>query len=95
MYFRQNFTVQSLVGIGRSRYAWHMKIIVQVKTNAKIDEIKLVDDRHYMVRLHAPPIQGKANEALVKLLSNHFDLSSSRIRIISGFSSRMKIIEID
>ena len=72
-----------------------MKIVVQVKTNAKVDEIQSMDGSRYTVRLHTPARQGKANEALIKLLSAHFDVPRSRIRIVSGSSSRIKIVEID
>lgn len=71
-----------------------MKIFVRVKPNAKINEITSVDGSHYAVRLKAVPMQGRANEALIALLAEHLDIARSRIRMISGFSSRLKIIEI-
>ena len=81
--------------MGKPRYARYVKIVVQVKINAKADEIQSVDGLHYTVRLHAPARQGKANEALIQILSAHLDVPRSRIRIVSGFSSRIKIVEID
>ena len=68
---------------------------MQVKTNAKTDEIQSVDGSRYIVRLHAPAREGKANEALIQILSAHLDVPRSRIRIVSGFSSRIKIVEIN
>ena len=71
-----------------------MKISVKVKTNARENAVEAIDAAHYAVRLNAVPAQGKANDALIKLLAEHFDISRSRIRIISGFSSHNKMIEI-
>ena len=71
-----------------------MKISVSVKTNAKKNTVEAVDAAHYIVRLNAVPVEGKANDALIKLLAAHFDIARSRIRIVSGFSSHAKIIEI-
>ena len=65
-----------------------------MKTNAKEDAIQSIDGSHYTVRVQASPVDGKANDALVKLFADHFDVAQSRITIVSGFSSRKKIIEI-
>ena len=46
------------------------------------------------IKLTAPPADGKANEALVELLSEEFNKPKSKIRIIKGFTSRSKVIEI-
>ena len=43
------------------------------------------------VALQAPPIDGRANEALVELLGKIFHLPRSSVRIISGESSRSKV----
>ena len=45
--------------------------------------------------LKSPPVDGKANEELIKLLAKKFDVAKSDIRIKSGLSSRQKLIEID
>ncbi|MDP3770085.1 MAG: DUF167 domain-containing protein [Candidatus Sungbacteria bacterium] len=71
-----------------------MKIFIRVKPNGKVDEIESVNGSHYAVRLKASPMQGKANEALIALLAKHLDIARSRIHMISGFSSRQKVVEI-
>ncbi|AHJ30475.1 hypothetical protein NSP_41750 [Nodularia spumigena CCY9414] len=48
-----------------------------------------------IVRLKSPPVDGKANEELIKLLAEKFHVPKSHIRIKSGVSSRQKLIEID
>lgn len=71
-----------------------MKITVRVKTNAKKDEVKKEDETHYSAHINAPALTGKANGALIKVLSHYFNIAQSRIHIVSGFFSRIKIIEI-
>ncbi len=46
------------------------------------------------VYLTAPPVDGKANEALVEFLAQHYGIRSSRIEIIKGLKSRNKVINI-
>ena len=41
------------------------------------------------------PVDNKANEELVELLAERFDVSKSKVRIKSGLSSRQKLVEID
>lgn len=46
------------------------------------------------VKVTAPPIEGKANEALVRLLAKEFGISSSCIEILKGHHSREKTLKI-
>jgi uncharacterized protein (TIGR00251 family) len=46
------------------------------------------------VRLAARAVDGKANEALVKFLAEHYGVPRSRVRILSGAKSRQKRVEI-
>ena len=71
-----------------------MKIFVKAKPNAKEEGIDKIDDLNYVVSVKEPPIKGKANEAIRNALAVYFKVASSRIKIISGYSSRNKIIEI-
>lgn len=47
------------------------------------------------VRLTARAVDGKANEALIALLSDHFNVPTRSVRIISGLKSRQKRVQID
>jgi len=51
-------------------------------------------DGSLKIKLTAPPVAGAANEALVKFLADQFDVSRSQVEIISGYSSREKIVRI-
>ncbi|MEO1433104.1 MAG: DUF167 domain-containing protein [Cyanobacteria bacterium J06633_8] len=68
---------------------------VKVKPNSKKQEIIEEDDGSLTIRLKSPPVDGKANEELIKVLSKKFNVPKSYIRIKSGASSRQKLIEID
>ncbi len=46
-------------------------------------------------RVSAPAADGKANEALIRLLAKNLHVGVSRVQIISGMTSRTKIIEVD
>lgn len=71
-----------------------MRIFVKVKPNAKVEKIEKIDETHFSVFVKAPPVEGKANEAVVELMASYFNVPKSRVKIISGFSSRNKVIEI-
>ncbi|MDD1414790.1 DUF167 domain-containing protein [Dolichospermum sp. ST_con] len=68
---------------------------VKVKPNSKQQKIEELADGSLNVHLKSPPVDGKANEELIKLLAKKFDVSKSSIRIKSGTTSRQKVIEID
>jgi len=46
------------------------------------------------VYLTAPPVEGKANKLLLKLLAKHFGLKKSQLRIVKGERTRDKVIQI-
>jgi hypothetical protein len=46
------------------------------------------------IRLTAPPVEGKANEALVRFLAKLLEISPSRIEIIKGHHGREKTVKI-
>ena len=80
-----------------------MKILVKVKANAKKDEVvpplpklfKVDGNDYYKVSVKAPPIQGKANTAVLKLLSIYFKISPSQVILISGQTSKTKVFKIN
>jgi uncharacterized protein (TIGR00251 family) len=69
-----------------------LRISVTVKTNARESRVEKIGDDEYVVMVTEPPRRGKANAALLKLLSRHFE---GQARIVSGVTSRKKIIEIE
>jgi len=71
-----------------------MKIFVKAKPNAREEKIEKVDDLNYIVSVKEPPLKGKANEAIRNALAVYFKTGSACVKIVSGFSSRNKIVEI-
>ena len=71
-----------------------MKISVKVLPRSSRDEIKKLPDASFKVKLTSAPVDGKANDALVELLSEYFNTSKSKIKLVKGLTSKNKIIEI-
>lgn len=46
------------------------------------------------IRLNAPPVEGKANRALVEFLAEHLGVPRSNIEILIGHSGRHKLIRV-
>ena len=68
---------------------------VRVQPRASRNEFAGVRDGALCVRIHAPPVDGAANEALVDFLADELGVSARLVRIVSGFGSRIKIVELD
>lgn len=71
-----------------------MKIGVRVVPGAKVEQIQpsIGDDLKIWVK--GKPKEGEANLCVIELLAKHFSVPKSRVRIVSGYKSRNKIIEI-
>jgi len=67
---------------------------VQITPNAKKTETIGVLDGMLKIRLHAQPIEGKANEALIRYLADTLDLPKSAVSITHGHTSKRKIVEV-
>ena len=71
-----------------------LKFRVQVVPRASRSEIVGEHDGLLRVRIAAPPVDGAANQALVKVLAKTFRVSRSNVEIVSGHSSRVKQVVI-
>jgi uncharacterized protein YggU (UPF0235/DUF167 family) len=47
-----------------------------------------------IVSLGCVPVRGRANRELINIISNHFSIKPSNIKIIHGLHSKTKVIEI-
>ncbi len=72
-----------------------MKIFVRAKTKAKIEKIEKIDDINFKVSVKEPPERGRANRAILKALADYFNTTQSNMKIVSGSTSKLKIIKID
>jgi hypothetical protein len=65
-------------------------IPIHAQPNAKRSEIAGLHGTELKIRLHAPPVEGKANETLVEFLSKLLGVPHSAIEIVRGRTSRSK-----
>jgi uncharacterized protein YggU (UPF0235/DUF167 family) len=72
-----------------------MDIIVKVKTRAKRENVERLKDGSFFVAVTAIPEDGKANDQVLKALSEFLDIPVSRLRIKKGARSRLKTIGLD
>ena len=75
-------------------FVYKMKIIVKAKPNAKEDKVEKIDEHNFLVSVKAPPMGGKANAEIIKLLAEHFGINRGLVEIISGHMARVKVVEI-
>jgi len=71
-----------------------MRVNVKAKPNSREEKIERVDENNFIVSVREAPEKGKANDAIRNALAVYFKIGSSRVKIISGYSSRNKVIEI-
>ena len=69
-------------------------IQVKVKPNSRASLFEQKDDGTWLAQLKSPPVDGKANEELLALVAKHFKCPKSNVRIKSGASTRIKLIQI-
>jgi len=72
-----------------------LKIQVKVKPRSKTEDVtREMDVDVYVVRVKEPPVEGRANRAVLKLLAKHLGVPESRLSIVSGLTSKNKVIEM-
>jgi len=71
------------------------RITVKVQPRAKVTRMAGRMENAYRLQLAAPPVDGKANEACVAFLAELAGVAKSRVRIVSGATGRMKVVEIE
>jgi len=77
-----------LAGDGRITLTLH------IQPGAKKTEFAGLHGDALKIRLAAPPVDGKANEALVRFLADVLDLPKSAVTLKSGQTSRRKVLEV-
>jgi uncharacterized protein len=69
-------------------------IELRVKPRSKHDRIDISPDGTINVAVTSPPVDGKANEHVIKLLSKKLGVSKSSIDFIKGEGSRNKVVAV-
>lgn len=82
-----------------SRSFWHAEedaliLTVRVQPGAKADGVAGVVDGAVRIRLKAPAVEGRANEALCTFIAERLDTAKSRVEILKGGSGRLKQLRV-
>ena len=71
-----------------------MRINVKARPNSREEKVEKISNTEFVVSVKEPPVQGKANRAIINALAVYFGIASARIKIVSGYTSRNKVVEI-
>jgi uncharacterized protein (TIGR00251 family) len=69
-------------------------VSVRIQPRASRNGMTITEDGALKIRLTAPPVDGAANEALIKFLAEALSISRSRVEIVAGQTSRQKVVRI-
>lgn len=70
-------------------------LVCHVVPRAAKDAVQGLHGDALKIRLHAPPVDGKANAALIAFLSRKLNISKNNITLKSGMNQRRKIITVN
>ena len=70
-----------------------VRLTVRVQPNARRNEVGLKEGL-WQVKITAPPVGGKANQELLRFLSDALEISKSTITIERGLTGRIKTLSI-
>jgi uncharacterized protein (TIGR00251 family) len=70
-------------------------ISVRVQPRASADEVVGWQGETLRVRLQAPPVEGRANEALCRLLARRLGVPAGRVALVSGARGRVKRVRVE
>jgi uncharacterized protein YggU (UPF0235/DUF167 family) len=71
------------------------KIAVRLLPRARVNEIAGERDGALMVRVTAPPVDGRANAALCRLIAKRSGVGVRSVSVLQGASSRNKLVRVD
>ena len=73
------------------------KIIFHVRVVPRASRTEIVGEQNgeLRVRIAAPPVDGAANDELIRALARHFKVRTQAVAIISGHTARTKKISIE
>ena len=71
------------------------RLSVRLVPRASRNEIAGFEGEILRVRVTAPPVEGKANQALVRLLAKRLDVPRGAVRVVAGQASRQKVVAVD
>jgi len=71
-----------------------MKLQIITKPKSRTTKVRQITETVYEVAVTALPIGGKANEAVITALADHFHVHKNQVQILHGFTSVNKVVEV-
>mgnify|MGYP001232305599 CR=1 FL=1 len=72
-----------------------VRFSVRVQPRASRSEVVGLHGDALKVRVHAPPVDGAANAAVIEVITAALAVPRRAVRIVSGESARSKVVEVD
>jgi uncharacterized protein len=70
-------------------------LAVRLQPRARRDEVVGERDGKVVIRVTAPPVDGKANDALCRLIAKRVGVAPSKVAVVKGHAAREKIVRVD
>lgn len=71
-----------------------MHLTIIAKPKKKQEKIIQINPTTYAVSVKEPPVNGRANEAIIKSLTRYFSISPSEITLVSGHTTKIKVFDV-
>jgi hypothetical protein len=71
-----------------------INIQVQIQPRSSKDQIVGLHNGRLKIKISAPPVDGKANQALIEFIAKALGVSKSKVEIVKGHSSKLKTLKI-
>lgn len=68
---------------------------LKVKPGSRDESLTEQEDGTWLARVKAPPVDGKANAAVIALVAAHFGLRKAQVTIRSGAGARLKLVQLE
>jgi uncharacterized protein (TIGR00251 family) len=72
-----------------------VRLEVYIQPRASKTELAGLHDGVIKIRIAAPPVENAANRALIDFIAQHLGIAKRSVRVVSGGTSRRKVLEID
>jgi uncharacterized protein (TIGR00251 family) len=72
-----------------------VRVLVHAKPRARVSKVVGVHAGALSIAIASPPVDGAANEELVRFLAGLFEAPRTRVSLVRGTSSRLKLVEIE
>jgi uncharacterized protein (TIGR00251 family) len=72
-----------------------VRFAVTVQPRASRTEVVGEHGEMVKIRIAAPPVEGAANEELIRFLAKQLHVPASAVRVVSGQSARRKVVEVE